>query len=285
MTCRNPYEDLGVRRTATPAEIRKAYRKLVVKYHPGKDTEDKIARDRFKAICEAHAVLGDPEKRRAYDQDGAAGGETHRAGATEPHTTLSDVGIDDLLGILSGRRHGEPQERRSAAIRGEDLTRELVLSLDEAFHGTVRLLRLHGHTFMVTIDPGVADGQTVSFAGRGGAGWTEGPPGDLDLTVRVVPDPEFRRKGNDLECDLPVALDTAVHGGRIHLKTMRGTVTVYVPKGTRNGRKLRLRGLGMPVFLRTNDSGNLVVKVRVVLPEHLNEYDGGGQAQRSTRLK
>ncbi len=125
----------------------------------------------------------------------------------------------------------------------------------------------------MTIKPGVADQQMLRIAGKGGSGLSGGPNGDLYLTVKIAPHPEFHRKGNDLHRDLPVELYTAVLGGKTQIKTLKGKVTVNIPKGTPNGKELRLRGLGMPVYAKKNEFGNLLVKVDIVLPEHLSEEE------------
>jgi curved DNA-binding protein len=296
MTYKDYYKDLGVGKTATPAEIKKAYRALANKYHPDKTKGDKAAEEKFKAINEANEVLSDPVKRKKYDQfgadwkhyeeagaqpggfdwskyAGARGGQTHRTGTNESDTAFSDVGIDDLFEMLFGQRSGQQPGRRSVVIKGEDLETETTLSLEEAYHGTARLIQLNGQTIKVTIKPGVADQQMLRIAGKGGGGLSGGPNGDLYLTVKVAPHPEFHRKGNDLHRDLPVELCTAVLGGKTQIRTLKGKVAVNIPKGTPNGKELRLRGLGMPVYAKKNEFGNLLVKVDIVLPEHLSEEE------------
>jgi curved DNA-binding protein len=293
MTYKDYYKDLGIGKTATPAEIKKAYRKLANKYHPDKTKGDKAAEEKFKEINEANEVLSDPEKRKKYDQFGAdwkhyeeagaqpggfdwskyasdRGKQTYRAGANESDTAFGDVAIDDLFELLFGQRSGQRPGRRSVVIKGEDLETETILSLEEAYHGTTRLIQLNGQKIKVTIKPGVADQQMLRIAGKGGSGSSGGPNGDLYLTVKIAPHPEFHRKGNDLCRDLPVDLYTAVLGGKTLVKTLKGKVAVNIPKGTPNGKELSLRGLGMPVYAKKNEFGNLLVKVDIVLPEHLS---------------
>ena len=160
-------------------------------------------------------------------------------------------------------------------MKGDDLETETTLSLEEAYHGTTRLIRLNGQTIRVTVKPGVADEQVLRIAGKGEGGLNGGPNGDLYLTIKVAPHPEFRRKGNDLHCKLPVELYTAILGGKTQIKTLKGKVAVNIPKGTANGKELRLRGLGMPVYAKKGEFGNLLVKVDVVLPEHLSAEEIG----------
>jgi curved DNA-binding protein len=137
----------------------------------------------------------------------------------------------------------------------------------------VRLIKLEGQTIRVTIKPGIADGQVLRIAGKGGPGMDGGPRGDLYLTIRIPPHPEFERKGDDLHVDMQVDVYTAVLGGKAHVKTLKGTVKVDIPKGTSNGKVLRLRGLGMPIHGRKNEFGYLFVKVVIQIPEDLDERE------------
>jgi len=296
MIYKDYYKALGVEKTATPAEIKKAYRTLANKYHPDKNRGDKSAEERFKVISEANEVLSDPVKRKKYDQFGAdwklyeeagaqpggfdwskyasgRGEQTHRTSTHETNAMFTDEGVNDLFEMLFGQRTGQRRGRQSIVIKGEDIETETTLSLEEAYHGTTRLIRLNGQTIKVTIKPGIADQQVLRIAGKGGGGSNGGPNGDLYLTVKIAPHPEFRRKGNDLHRDLPVELYNAVLGGKTQIKTLRGNVTVNIPKGTPNGKALRLRGLGMPVYAKKNEFGNLLVKVDILLPEHLSEEE------------
>src|SRR5512143_2950173 len=224
MTYKDYYKELGVRKTATPAEIKKAYRTLANKYHPDKTKGDRAAEEKFKDINEANEVLSDPVKRKKYDQFGAdwqhyeeAGGQpggfdwskyaTGRGRQTTTHEAdemFANAGVDDLFEALVGQRSGQRPGRRSAVIRGEDLEAETTPSLEEAYHGTTRLIRLNRQTIKVTITPGVAHGQRLRIGGKGGGGVGGGPSGDLYLTLNIAPHPEYHRKGNDLYCDLPV---------------------------------------------------------------------------------
>ena len=296
MVYKDYYKDLGVEKTATSAEIKKAYRRLAVKYHPDKNSGDKSAEERFKVISEANDVLSDPAKRKKYDQFGAdwkhyeaagaqpggfdwskytggRGEQTHRTGMHESGTMFTGEGVNDLFEMLFGQRSGQQRGRRSAVTKGEDLETETTLSLEEAYHGTTRLIQLHGQTIKVTIKPGVADQQILRIAGKGGGGSSGGPNGDIYLTIKIAPHPEFHRKGNDLHRDLPVDLYTAILGGKTQIRTLKSNVTVNIPKGTPNGKELRLRGLGMPVYAKKNEFGNLLVKLEIQMPDHLSEEE------------
>jgi len=298
MIYKDYYKDLGVGKTANPGEIKKAYRTLAKKYHPDKTKGDKASEEKFKEINEANEVLSDPEKRKKYDQFGAdwkhyeeagaqpggfdwskyasdRGGQTYRTSTHESDAMFTDDSVNDLFEMLFGQRSSQRRRRRSVAVKGEDLETETTLSLEEAYHGTTRLIKLNSQTIKVTIKPGIADRQMLRIAGKGGGGLNGGPNGNLYLTVTIAPHPEFHRSGNDLHRDLPVELYTALLGGTTQINTLKGKVTVNIPKGTSNGKELRLRGLGMPIYAKKNEFGNLLVKVDIVLPEHLSEQEMG----------
>ncbi len=296
MTYKDYYKELGVAKTATSAEIKKAYRRLAVKYHPDKNNGDKVAEERFKIISEANEILSDPVKRKKYDQFGAdwkhyeksgaqpggfdwskyssgRGGQRYRTSTNDANTMFTDEGVNDLFEMLFGRPSSQRQGRRSVVRKGEDLETETTLSLEEAYHGTARLIKLNSQTIKVAIKPGVANLQRLRITGKGGAGLNGGPSGDIYLTVKIAPHAEFHRMGNDLQRVLPVELYTAVLGGKTQIKTLKGKVTINIPKLTSNGKELRLRGLGMPVYEKKNEFGNLLVKINILLPENLSEEE------------
>jgi curved DNA-binding protein len=296
MTYKDYYKVLGVPRTATPDEIKKAYRKLAMEYHPDKTRGNKAAEEKFKDVNEANEVLSDPEKRKKYDRfgedwkhyqetgaqpggfdwskyAGGGGGQARRMSREEYDAIFGGESVGDIFELLFGQRGASRRGRRAAAIKGDDLEAETTLTLDEAYHGSTRLIELGGQTIRVTIKPGIADGQVLRIAGKGGAGMYGGPSGDLYLTVRIMPHPDLHRKGNDLQCDLAVELYTAVLGGKAQVRTLKGTVNVDIQKGTPNGTALRLRGLGMPIYGRKNEFGDLFVKVVIKIPDHLSEQE------------
>ncbi len=191
----------------------------------------------------------------------------------ETNEAFTDESVNDLFETLFGQRSGQGRGRRSVALKGEDLQTETTLSLEEAYHGTTRLIQLNGQTIKVTIKPGVTDNQMLRIAGKGGGGAGGGPNGDLYLGVKIAPHPEFLRRGYDLHRNISVDLYTALLGGKTQVKTLKSKVTVNIAKGTPNGKELRLRGLGMPVYAKKNEYGDMLVKVDVVLPEHLSERE------------
>ena len=316
MTYKDYYKDLGVGKTATPAEIKKAYRRLANKYHPDKTKGDKTSEEKFKEINEANEVLSDPVKRKKYDQFGAdwkqyeaagaqpggfdwskyardrsgqtrrtdgrqtatdsSSGQAHNMSQEEFSERFTDEGVGDLFEMLFGQHTGgQRRGRRNVVVKGEDIAADTTLSLEEAYHGSTRLIQLNGQTIKVTIKPGVADQQMLRIAGKGGAGSNGGSNGDLYITIKVAPHPEFQRRGNDLYCDRPVDLYTAILGGKERIKTLKNTINLDIPKETPNGKTLRLMGLGMPVYGTKNEFGNLYVTLIIKLPDHLSEQEIG----------
>jgi curved DNA-binding protein len=296
MNYKDYYKVLGVDKTATSVEIKKAYRALANKYHPDKTKGDKIAEEKFKDINEANEVLSDPVKRKKYDQFGAdwkqyeaagaqpggfdwskyassRGGQTHRTSANESGSTFTDEGVGDLFEMLFGQHSGQQRGRRGVVLKGEDLEAETPLSLEEAYHGSTRFLKINGQTIKIILKPGIMDQQVLRLEGKGGHGLNGGPNGDLYITIKVASHPEFQRRGNDLYCDRSVDLYTAVLGGKARIKTLKDTVNVDIPKETPNGKMLRLLGLGMPVYGTKNEFGNLYVTIVIQLPDHLGEQE------------
>jgi DnaJ-class molecular chaperone len=293
---RDYYEVLGVPRTATEKEIKAAFRKLARQHHPDVNPGDSTAAERFKEINEAREVLGDPEKRRLYDQlgpDWRRQEAAQQAGGPEPspfgrgprveYRTIDPDDLDDLFGSESpfsdfyndvfggargaGRRGGFGV----GPMAGEDVEAETSITLEEAYRGTTRALELQtpdgARRIEVRIPPGVRDGTRVRAAGQGTEGREGGQPGDLYLRVRLRPHPTFRREGDDLYTTAQVPLDVALLGGEVMVSTLRGTtVSLRVPPATQNGRRLRLRRLGMPKA-SGDGHGDLYADVDVRLPD------------------
>ncbi|HET7182864.1 MAG TPA: J domain-containing protein [Candidatus Limnocylindrales bacterium] len=340
------YKTLGVSRTATQAEIKKAFRKLARESHPDKHPGDKSAEARFKAINEANAVLSDTAKRAKYDQFGkdweayaragatggagdpfgganpfagwaSQGGSTRRSGSSagvryEFRTTGGGAGggafsdffhmmfgdenaaageperfggggtesIDELLarmgmagaagaagsGARNGTRTGSARATgsapRSAVAAPIEVTADL--SLEESFHGTSRIVEIGGKRLEVTIPRGAGDGSRIKLTGKAPGG------GDLVVVTRLRPHPVFSRRGDDLEREVPITLGEALLGGEIPVSTLKGRVLLKVPAATQPGRVIRLKGQGMPRF-KGDGTGDLLVRVRVVLPTELSD--------------
>jgi curved DNA-binding protein len=296
MNYKDYYKVLGVSETATSAEIRKAYHKLAIQYHPDKTKGDRAAEEKFKAINEANEVLNDADKRKKYDRLGVdwkhykeagaqsggfdwskyaneRGRQTHHMSSEEFNTMFAGEGVGDLFELLFGQQNGQRGGRRKTAYKGEDLEAEIKLSLEEVYLGTIRLIQLNGQKIRVTIKAGTGDQQILRIAGKGGAGVNGGPGGDLYVTISIASHRQYQRKGNDLYCDLQVELYTAVLGGKSQLKTLKGMVKVDIPKEIPNGTTLRLNGLGMPIYSKKNEFGSLFVRVVIQMPKHLSEQE------------
>ena len=293
MDYKDYYSILGVDKTASQADIKKAYRSLAKKYHPDKNKGDKIAEEKFKDISEAYEVLGDKEKRQQYDQLGANWRQFQNAGAGggqyQGHPgggyyegDFSDMfgggggggGFSDFFqqffGGGGGAGFGQAGRSRSQPRKGQDYQAELEITLQEAYSGTSRLINLHNQQLRITTKPGVADGQQLRIKGKGGQATGGGTSGDLYINVRVLPDPRFERRGDDLYTHLPVDMYTAILGGQAHVNMMSGQLKLKIPAGTQPGKSLRLRGKGMPVYGKADQFGDLYVKIEVNLPTHLS---------------
>jgi curved DNA-binding protein len=265
---RDFYDVLGVSRTASTEEIRRAYRSLARKHHPDVDKSEG-AEERFKEISEAYDALRDPESRERYDRRGQGfaqgfspgGGAGRRAASgTQGFESFGEGGFDDILeGLFGGRMNG-------FSMRGSDHEAVLELSLEEAAAGGKRRITLaDGGSFEVEIPKGVSDGQRIRLAGQGGSGSSGGQAGDLLLRIKIRPHKVFRLVGRDLHVDLPVTPSEAVLGATVEVPTLSGTAKVRVPPGSSTGRKLRLRGEGMPAA--RGAPGDLLAAVRIMVPK------------------
>lgn len=272
-TARDPYEVLGVSRDADADEIRRAYRALARTHHPDVSKEPG-AEERFKEIGEAYAVLSDPERRAAFDRGEAAGagGGPAWSQAWGPAGADDGEGFEDLFEQLFGRPAEGSVRGHAFRARGADLEAVLELGLEEVAKGGSRRMTLgDGTTVEVAIPQGITAGQRIRLAGRGAPGLGDAPPGDLFLEVRIRPHPRFTVEGRDLHVDLPVSPADAALGGRVELKTLTGTTRVSVPAGSSSGRRLRLRGQGIPS--PSGPDGDLYATIRVVLPEQLSDRE------------
>lgn len=300
MEYKDYYDILGVDRSASQADIKKAYRKLARQYHPDVNPDDADAEAKFKEVNEANEVLSDPEKREKYDQFGAqwqqyqhAGGQpggfdwsqwTAQPGGDQYYTYTSGDpgdfgdffgggGFSDFFETLFGSGGvGFSGDLRAQARQGRDIEHLVEVSLEEAFSGTRRALQYEsGRTLEAKIPPGVKTGSRVRLAGQGEPGISGAPAGDLYLIVEIPDHPVYRRDGDDLRVEIAVDLFTALLGGTVTVSTIDKAVSLNIPPETQNGRVFRLRGLGMPK-LRTPDArGDLYATVAVRLPQNLTD--------------
>ncbi len=275
MKFKDYYEALGVPRDADPDTIKKAYRKLARQHHPDM-SKAPDAEARFKEAAEAYATLKDPEKRAAYDQLGQrpAGQEFSpppgwAAEAFADGQTFDDTDFADLLAAFGqrGRTAGAARPPR----QGRDYETSVRISLENAFRGTSVHLDLAdssgARTLEVTIPPGVMDGQKLRLRGKGGTGRDGGADGDIYLQIALAPHPVFRADRHDLYLDLPLAPWEAALGTEVEVPTLDGSVLLTVPPGTPAGRKLRLRGRGLPA--RHEKRGDLYAVTHIALPTTL----------------
>jgi curved DNA-binding protein len=277
---RDYYEVLGVPRSAPAQEIKRAYRQLARKHHPDLQpaAERAQAAERFKEINEAYEVLSDPDKRAKYDALGEnwKGGMDFTpppgaAGRSAEGFSAEDLGdFSDFFASIFGRPAGRAGRAGRGNVRvtmpGADVEAELPVTLDDLLRGGKRRIQLaEGRAVDVEIPVGVRDGVVLRLAGQGGPGINGGPAGDLYLHLRLAPHPRYRVAGDDLEMDLPLWPWQTVLGAEVRVDTPEGAVTLTVPPGTQNGRRLRLRGRGLP---RGDGSrGDLYAVVRIVVPE------------------
>ncbi|HET9198523.1 MAG TPA: DnaJ C-terminal domain-containing protein [Solirubrobacterales bacterium] len=278
---RDYYEVLGVPRGASDEEIRSAYRKLAREHHPDVN-KDPGAEDRFKEVSEAYEVLRDPEKREKYERLGAnwkAGEDVSGAsgfgggfGGGDGQGFGDRAGFSDFFESFFGGRPGASGGFEGFSMRGGDQEATLEVTLEEAARGGKKKISLaDGRDFEVRIPPGVREGQKIRLAGQGGGGASGGPAGDLYLRVRIKRHPRFRREDDDLVVEIPVAPWEAALGATVPVPTLDGSAKVKVPAGSSSGRRLRLRGEGMPG--PGGRKGDLYASVRVVVPKVLEKRE------------
>jgi curved DNA-binding protein len=294
MEYKDYYEIMGVKKDATQDEIKRAYRKLARKYHPDVSKEAD-AETKFKEVGEAYEVLKDPEKRTAYDQlgsQGQAGQDFHPPPGWDAGFEFSDSGaggpdlggFSDFFESLYGRgfhRAGQQAGRgRGFQMRGDDHHAKVMVDLEDSYHGASRSITLQvssldengrvvtrPRTLKVRIPKGIRRGQQIRLAGQGGAGYGGGDAGDLYLEVDFNPRSHYRVEGADVYLDLPLAPWEAALGAMVKVPTPAGAVDLKVPAGSQPGKKLRLKGRGIPA----REAGDLYVVLQIALPKAENE--------------
>ncbi|MBX3437652.1 MAG: DnaJ domain-containing protein [Planctomycetaceae bacterium] len=282
------YKALGVSRSASQEEIRKAYKKLARENHPDVKPDDKAAAEKFKQAAEAYDVLGDPEKRKQYDQFGSAyrqAGPTSGGGGGRPFNTgpidLSDlfggqVDLEDILGGEFGGGFGGGRRGRAAPQKGRDVRTSMVVPFHVAARGGQHEIQLQTdgtpERIDVKIPAGVRAGTVIRLAGLGEPGPAGGPPGDLLISVEVAPHPYFRREGNNVLLDLPLTMTEAALGTKVDVPTIDDVhVTLTVPPGASSGTKLRLRGKGF-TDSKSKQPGDQIVVTKIVVPRELSDH-------------
>jgi curved DNA-binding protein len=299
---RDYYETLGVSKTASEDEIRSAFRKLARKYHPDVAKDKKTAEEKFKQINEAYEVLSDPEKRQKYDQLGehwnqpggfqpppqwGAGqpGGGYRWGSGENggvEFEFGGTGFSDFFEAFFGGGRGRSAfggfgQREVSAERGSDVEADIMVTLEEALHGSTRQVSLRRagskktETYQVKIPRGVREGQRIRLAGQGEAGERGGKSGDLFLRVRLARHPDFSVEGSDLVHEVKIAPWQAVLGDQLMVPTLEGNARLKLPSGTQGGQRFRLRERGLPGV--SGQRGDLYVVVQISLPKKLTERE------------
>jgi DnaJ-class molecular chaperone len=304
MAKRDYYDVLGVQRSASPDEIKSAFRKMARKYHPDATKNDPKSTERFKEAQEAYEVLSDQGKRKNYDEFGHAGvgampggggGDPFggfRGGAQPgpgrswqggPGVSVEDFDLngqdfgsifEQFFGGGGGRARGGRGRARAQPQRGQDVEHPVTLSFEQAARGTHLPLQINRDGKLETIDiripAGVKDGSRVRVRGRGQAGAGDGEPGDLFIVTRVTPHPYFRRENLDVYLELPISLYEAVLGAKVDVPTLDGRRTLTIPPETSSGAKLRIKGHGIQ---RGDEKGDQIVVMKVILPKQLDDED------------
>lgn len=301
MEFKDYYKILGVDKNATQEEIKRAYRKLAMKYHPDRNPGDKSAEEKFKEITEANEVLSDPEKRKKYDALGANWKQYEHAGqgfddffshfggaqsgGGRTYTFSGDLG--DLFGNLGGfsdffesffgsrgRKYQTDftsQGTDTQSKTGIDLEADLNITLEEAFNGGERIINVDGKKVKIKINPGTKDGQKLRLRGLGRSRTQGGQRGDLYLNIHILQHPFYEIKDSDLYYNLDVDLYTAVLGGKEYIRTLDGkTISITIPEGTDSGSILRLKNLGMQ---KDSGRGDLFVRINVTVPKNLSDEE------------
>ncbi|HEX7414483.1 MAG TPA: J domain-containing protein, partial [Bacteroidia bacterium] len=286
MDYKDYYKVLGIDKKASQDEIKKAYRALAVKHHPDKNSGNKEAEEKFKLANEANEVLSNPEKRKKYDElgenwqqyernanqgggnpfGGASGGQQYYSGGEA--SEFSDFFEQFFAGRTGGAGRGQG---RSANFKGGDYETEMEITLEEAYQGTSRIIQLENEKLKITTKPGAYTDQRLRIKGKGAKGSSEQHHGDLFVRIKIKQHPQFIRKGDDLYINHTIDLYTALLGGETIVNTLSGQVKIKIAEGTQNGKSIRLKGKGMPVYEKPTLFGDLYVQLQVQIPEKLTD--------------
>lgn len=292
------YKVLGVDKSASAADIKKAYRKLARKLHPDLNPNDKSAQRKFQQVNEANEVLSDPEKRKKYDQygkdwqhadafeeqarqrqqqgGGGFGGYGGRRTYTNGGQEFDDSQFSDFFESMFGGSSGGFSRgggRQTGQFKGQDLTATLRLNLTDILQSQKQTISIGEKKIRLTIPAGVEDGQTIKIKGHGGAGVNGGPKGDLLITFEVFNNTQFKRLGSDLYITQEISLYTAILGGKITVDTLSGQVKLTVKPETQNDTKVKLKGKGLPVYKKDDQHGDLYITYKIGLPTNLSDEE------------
>lgn len=285
------YKVLGVSKNATEKDIKKAYRKLARKYHPDVNPGDATAEQKFKEANEANEVLGDPEKRKKYNQHGKdwqhaeefekARRQQQRARSTSGQQYSGDFGGGDSSeffeamfgggGFSDGR--GFSAGGRQVKFRGQDFNAELRLQLRDAYATHKQTLTVNGKNIRITIPAGIENGQTIKISGHGGPGRNGGPKGDLFITFSIENNTKFKREGSHLYKNVDLDLYNAVLGGELTIDTFNGKAKLKIKPETQNGTSVKLKGKGFPIYKKEGHFGDLFITYSVKTPTNLSSQE------------
>lgn len=283
------YKILGLEKSASADDIKKAYRKLARKYHPDMNPNDKEAEKKFKEINEANEVLSNAENRAKYDKYGEnwKHGEEYERAQQQQRQQYSGGGFsggdfggggedfsDFFQSMFGGAGGGFGRSSRGSAsgkFKGQDVSAELTLSLRDAAKTHQQTFDINGKKVRITIPAGVYDGQQIKLKGHGNPGVNGGPNGDLYITFNIAEDKDFKREGDNLRSSVEIDLYTAVLGGNVTIHTLDGSVNLKVKPETQNGTTVRLKGKGFPVYKKDGQFGDLYVTYTVKIPTNLTE--------------
>lgn len=295
MDYKDYYKILGVDKKAGADEIKKAYRKLAVKYHPDKNPDDKLAEEKFKELNEAYEVLGDAEKRKKYDEFGENWKYYEQAGAQQGDFDWGrwraqqqgggqQYSAEDMFGqgefsdffehLFGGGFRSRAQQGRTRTRRGSDLHATMDVGIEDVYLGATRQINVNGQKLNLKIKPGTGDGQVLRLKGKGSPGLNGGEAGDLLIEVSIVPGAGYELKGRDVYLEVPIDVYTAVLGGKVQVPVPGSALQLTVPEGTDSGRLFRLKGKGLPVAEGGNGvPGDFYVRVRITVPQQLTDEE------------
>jgi len=274
MSKRDCYEVLGVSKSASDKEIKKAYKKLAMKYHPDRNPDNPVAENNFREVKSAYEIVGDAEKREQYDDFGHGAFDENGQGRQGGFGGGfgQQGGFDDMFGGMFGQRQQQQQRYQPQPEKGSDIIATVEISLEEAVDGCVQEIKLPNNPVLleVTIPAGIDNGQRVRVSGKGNPGSLGGGYGDLLVEVSLAEHDVFRREGRDLYCMIDTPFTTAALGGSLKVPTFTGFINIKIPQGTQVGRKFRIKGKGIK-SMKGDLIGDLIYEVTIPMPTTLSD--------------
>ncbi len=282
MEYRDYYKILEIDKKATSEQVKKAYRTLAKKNHPDKNLNDKKAEERFKLVNEANEVLGNPEKRKQYDELGENWQQNQQSQNQQRNANQqyrsdgqgfegnNSRGFSDFFEQFFSQQHGGNSQQNQNR-KGSDFETEMEISLLEAYEGTSRIVQLENEKLRVTTKPGAFDSQHLRIKNKGGIGSSPNNRGDLFITIKVKENPKFTRKGDNLYQTVNIDMIDAVLGNDVIVEHLSGKIKINIEPGTQNGKAIRLKGKGMPIYEKPATFGDLYLTTHITIPTNLNE--------------